>query len=184
MYKLKFVQENVTHEILWYFEIRTDQLISARRLGLVIINKKKKILPSNGICRSGDHRVKIKFKRLEPCQRTKKATEYESDSDTNSSWCTWNGFQSLAKGIGRIGNQKKNRTIQFTRLLRTAGILRRVLETWEDLLTLGLTLGWKTLKVCKIMMLSELPKWQSVVPSVLLRIRHFSFDFNQTFGKM
>ena len=36
------VLENVTHKILWDFEIQTDHLISARRPNLVIINKKKK----------------------------------------------------------------------------------------------------------------------------------------------
>ena len=34
--------ENVLHKILWDFEIQTDLLISARRLDLVIVKKKKK----------------------------------------------------------------------------------------------------------------------------------------------
>ena len=36
------VQENETHKFLWYFEIQTNNLISARRSDLVIVKKKKK----------------------------------------------------------------------------------------------------------------------------------------------
>ena len=57
-------------------------------------------------------------------QRTKKAVEYEGDSDTNCNWCTWNGSQRLGKGPGKVGNQR-----MITALLRPAGILRRILET-------------------------------------------------------
>ena len=36
------VLENETHNILWYFDIQTDPLISARRPDIVIVKKKKK----------------------------------------------------------------------------------------------------------------------------------------------
>ena len=36
------VLENDTHKLLWDFDIQTDQLISAKRLDLIIINKKRK----------------------------------------------------------------------------------------------------------------------------------------------
>ena len=36
------VLENNSHELLWDFDIHTDQLISARRSDLIIINNKKK----------------------------------------------------------------------------------------------------------------------------------------------
>ena len=36
------VLENDTHKLLWDFEIQTDHLISARRPGLIIINKNRK----------------------------------------------------------------------------------------------------------------------------------------------
>ena len=42
MHNADTVLENVTHEILWDFEIKTDHLILARRPDLIIINKKKK----------------------------------------------------------------------------------------------------------------------------------------------
>ena len=54
--------ENNTHKLLWDFDIHTDHLISARRPGLIIINKKKKMK----ICKivdfavPADHRIKLK----------------------------------------------------------------------------------------------------------------------------
>ena len=36
------VRVNVTHKLLWEFDVQTDHLISAGRLDLIIINKKKK----------------------------------------------------------------------------------------------------------------------------------------------
>ena len=58
-----------------------------------------------------------------------KELKYEGDSNTYCSWCTW-------KKIGGIGNLNKNRN--GTALIRSARILRRFLETWVDLLSLGL----------------------------------------------
>ena len=45
---------------------------------------------------------------LEPCQKTKKARKHDSDSDTNCSWCTWNGLQRLAKKTDGIRDLRKN----------------------------------------------------------------------------
>ena len=42
MHKLESILENKTYKLLWYFEIQTDHLISARRPDLLMINKKKK----------------------------------------------------------------------------------------------------------------------------------------------
>ena len=59
------VFENTTHKILWYFEIQTHHLISARQPDLEIV-KKKKIKTKKRTCRivdfaiSADHRVKLK----------------------------------------------------------------------------------------------------------------------------
>ena len=70
MHNLNPVLENVTHKHLWYFEIQTDHLISARRQNLVIVNKKKKkkrkkkeSLPNSGLCRPSKPQSKIKSKR-------------------------------------------------------------------------------------------------------------------------
>ena len=49
----------------------------------------------------------------------------------------------LLKGLEELEVGGRVETIQTTALLRTARILRRVLETWGDLLSLRLQ--WKTI---------------------------------------
>ena len=49
----------------------------------------------------------------------------------------------LLKGLEELEIGGRVETIQTTALLRTATILRRVLETWGDLLSLNLQ--WKTI---------------------------------------
>ena len=51
----------------------------------------------------------------------------------------------LLKGLGDLEVDGRVETIQTTALLRTARILRRVLETWGDLLSLKL--HWKTISI-------------------------------------
>ena len=51
------VLENDTHKLLWDFNILTDQLIPARRLHLIIINKKERICK---IVDFADHRINLK----------------------------------------------------------------------------------------------------------------------------
>ena len=52
----------------------------------------------------------------------------------------------LLKGLEDLEVVRRVETIQTTALLKTARILRRVLETWGDLLSLKLQL--KTMRVC------------------------------------
>ena len=47
------------------------------------------------------------------------------------------------KGVEDLKIGRRVETVQTTALLRTAKILRRVLDTWEDLLSLKLQ--WKTI---------------------------------------
>ena len=47
------VLENDTHNLLWDFEIETDDLISVRRLDLILINKKKENLQNCELCCPG-----------------------------------------------------------------------------------------------------------------------------------
>ena len=51
----------------------------------------------------------------------------------------------LSKGLEDLKVSGRVETIQTTALLRTARILRRVLETWGDLLSLRLQ--WKTISL-------------------------------------
>ena len=61
------VLENVTHKLLWDFDIQTDHIISARKQDLIIINKKKK--KKKKICKIVDFDVladpRIKLKECE-----------------------------------------------------------------------------------------------------------------------
>ena len=60
MYKPESDLKNEIHIILRDFEIQTDHLISARRPGRVLINKKKRICNLVDFSVPMDHRVKIK----------------------------------------------------------------------------------------------------------------------------
>ena len=51
---------NDTPKLLWKFDIQTDTLISARRLGLMIINKKERTCRIVDLAIPGDHKVKLK----------------------------------------------------------------------------------------------------------------------------
>ena len=54
------VPENETHKLFGDFEMQTDHLISARRPGLIIINKKERTCRIVDFAVSADHRVKSK----------------------------------------------------------------------------------------------------------------------------
>ena len=52
--------ENDSHKLVWDFNIQTDQLILARRLELIIINKKKRICKIVDFATPADHRINLK----------------------------------------------------------------------------------------------------------------------------
>ena len=61
--------------------------------------------------KSLDHRVKIKEsekinKYLDLARELK--MENKGDSNTNSSWCTWNSPKRIRKGIETVENWRKN----------------------------------------------------------------------------
>ena len=89
------VLENDLHKLLWDFNIQTDTLIPARRLDLIIINKKKK---KKRICKivdfavPADHRINLKEsekkdKYLDLARELKKTMEHESNDCANCDWC-------------------------------------------------------------------------------------------------
>ena len=75
-----------------------------------------------------------KYNYLGLARELKKNTEHEGDSYTNRDWCFWNSHQRIFKGIRGHGKWRKSGDFQTTALLRTARILRRILQTWGDLL--------------------------------------------------
>ena len=136
------VQENNTHKLLWDFDIHTDHLISAKRPDIIIINKKKKKekKKKKRICKivdfavPSDHRIKLKEfekkdKYLDFARELKKPWNMKItivpiligafDTITNG----------LLKGLEDLEVGGLVETIQMSALLRTARILRRVLET-------------------------------------------------------
>ena len=64
--------------------------------------------------------------------------EHEGDNYTNVMGAFGTVTKGLLKGMEGLEVGGRVETIQTTALMRTARILRRVLETWEDLLSLKL----------------------------------------------
>ena len=132
------VLENDSHQLLWDFNIQTGQLIPARRPDFIIINKKKE--KKKRICKivdfavPADHRINLKesekkYKYLDLAKELKKLWNMKitivpiviGSLDTITK-----GLLKVLKDL-EVGGRVE--TIQTTELLRTARILRRVLET-------------------------------------------------------
>ena len=135
MLKPESIQRKEMNKTIWDFETQTNHQIPTRRPALMIAKKER-------TCRlvefafPAEHRMKIKEKEerqvLRPCQWTKK----------NCYWCARNNPQKVVKRAVSVGNSKTSREIQTAALLRSVRILRRVLVTWGDLMSLRLQ--WKT----------------------------------------
>ena len=128
------VLENETHKLLWDFDIHTDQLILTSKTDLIIINKKKRICKIVDFAVLPDHRIKLK-------EREKKEKYLDLARELKKLWnmkvtivpTVIGAFGTITKGLlkGREDLEVSGRvqTIEMTALLRTARILRRVLET-------------------------------------------------------
>ena len=142
------VLENDTHKLQWDFDIHMDHLISARRPDLIIINKKKRICKIVDVAVPADHRINLK-----ECEKKDNYLDLARELKN-----LWNMKVTIvAIMIGTLGTITKGllksledlevggrvETIQMTALLRTSRILRRVLETWGDLLSLKIQ--WKSI---------------------------------------
>ena len=144
------VLENNTHKLLWDFDLHTDHLISARRPDLIIINKKKKkrFWKIVDFAVPDDHRIKLKEcykkdKYLDLARELKKLRNMKVTIVPIVIDAFGAITKRLLKGLEDLEVGETVETIQITALLRTARILRRVLETWGDLLSLKLQ--WKTI---------------------------------------
>ena len=73
MHNLEPVQENDTNKLLWDFDIQTDYLLSARRPGLMIINKKKK---KKKICKIVDFVPADHWIKLKECEKRDKYLDF------------------------------------------------------------------------------------------------------------
>ena len=142
------VLENNTHKLQWNFHIHTDHLISTRKPDLIINNKKKITCKIVDFAVPADHRIKLK-----ECE--KKENYLDLARELKKLWnmrvtivpIVIGAFDTVTKGLLNgledleVGGRLE--TIQTTTLLRTDRILRRVLGTWGDLLSLRLQ--WKTI---------------------------------------
>ena len=128
------VLENDTHKLLWDFDIPTDHLISARRQDLIIINKKKRICKIVNFAVLSDHRIKLKEsekkdKYLDLARELKKLWNMKVTIIPIMIGAFGTVTTGLLKGLDDLEVGGRVETIQTTVLLRTARILRRVLET-------------------------------------------------------
>ena len=137
------VPENDTHKLLWDFNIQMDHLILARRPDLIIIDKKTRICKIVNFAVLADHRINLKKsekkdKYLDLARELKKLWNMKVTIVPIVIGALGTITKGLLKGLEdlKVGGQVE--TIQMTALLRTARILRRVLETWGDFLSLKL----------------------------------------------
>ena len=142
------VLENGTHKLLWDFDIHTDHLISARRPDFIIINKKKRNWKIFDFAVPANNKIKLK-----ECE--KKDKYFDLARELKKLWnmkvtilpIVIGAFGTITKGLLKglddldVGGLVE--TIQMTALMRTDRILKRVLQTWGDLLPLKLQ--WKTI---------------------------------------
>ena len=103
--------------------------------------KKKKKMKKKRTCRIvnfvGWSKDENERKRKErPSEKTEKTMDHENDGDTNCNWWTRCSHQRIGIGPGGFGN--KILSGDHLNYSITARILRRVLETWGDLLSLKL----------------------------------------------
>ena len=94
------------HKFSGILRIKTDHQVLARRPDIVIINKKKEILPNSRLCHpsrppSKNQRKLKESQLLGPCQKTKKkqTMEHEGDNDTNYNWYARNYPKDLIEGM-------------------------------------------------------------------------------------
>ena len=146
MHNPESVLKNETRKILWDFEIQTDHLISARRPDLIIINNKERTCRIVEFAVWADHRVKLK-------ENEKRDKYLDLARESKKLWNRKVKVKPIV--IGALGIVTKGwvqkqedleitgrvEIVQTTAILRSARILRKVLETWGGLLSL--TLQWK-----------------------------------------
>ena len=128
------VPENYLHKLLWDFNIQTDHLILARRPDFIIINKRKRICKIVDFAVPADHRIYLKEsekkdKYLDLARELKKLWNMKVTIVPLVIGVLGTVTKGLLKGLEDLEVGGWVETIQTTALLRTARILRRVLET-------------------------------------------------------
>ena len=144
MHKPESIPKKWDTKIPWDFEIQMDHLIPVRRPNPVLINKKKK---RNcyfvDFAVSADHRMKIK--------QNKKINKYLGrNRELKKQWnmkvtvvliafgALWTTSKNLEEKLEEVEIRGRVGTTQTTSPLISSKIIRGVLETWGDLLSLKL----------------------------------------------
>ena len=128
------VLENDTHKLQWDFNIRMDHQIPPRRPDLILINKKKRICKTDDFAVPADHIINLKEcekkdKYLDLARELKKLWKMKVKIVRIVIGAFGTITKGLLKGLEELEVGGRVETIQMTVLLRTARILRRVLET-------------------------------------------------------
>ena len=134
------VLENDMHKLLWDFNIQTDHLIPVRRPDLVMINKKMRICKIVDFAVPANHRINLKEcekkdKYLDLARELKKLWNMKVTIVPIVIGALGTISKGLLKGLEDLEVRGRLETIQKTTLLRSASILRRVLETRGNLLS-------------------------------------------------
>ena len=142
------VLENETHKPLWDFDLQRDHQISARWPDLIIINKKEGTCWFVDFAVPADYRVKLKecekrSKFFNLARELKKLWNMKVMVIPIVTGALGTVTEGLVQRLEDLEITGQVETVQTTALLRSDRILRRVLETWGDLLSLKLQ--WKTI---------------------------------------
>ena len=140
------------HRSLWFWDTNIlPNLSQTTRPDVSQLKKKSRTNRMVVFTVPADHRVKLKEsekreKYLDLLGELRKTMRHGSDGNTNCNWCVRNNPQRIDKETEDLEIRGQVQTIQTTTLLISARILRRVLETWKDFLSLILADGKKTLR--------------------------------------
>ena len=123
------VLENDSHKLLCDFNIQTDQIISARRADLIMINKKMRICKIVDFAVPADHRIKLKEsekkdKYLDLAREIKKPWNMKVMIVPIVTGALGTVTKGLLKGQENMEIRGRVETIQTTALLRMSRILR------------------------------------------------------------
>ena len=134
MHNSESILENEMHKFLWDFKIQTDLLISAKRPDLIIINQKKRTCRIVDFAVPANHRVKLKeskkkVKYLDLARELKKLWKIKVTIIPIVIGALGTVTKGLVQKLEDLEIRGQVETVQTTALLRSARILRRVLET-------------------------------------------------------
>ena len=113
---------------LWNFERQTDHLVSTRRSDLVLINKNKNFLKRGS--QSANKNEKKKREVLEPCPRIENTVNGKMTVIPIVFGTLGTVAQRIRKGIGTVGNWRKNQYHLVWRCPWSNGYRRRK-WTWR-----------------------------------------------------